>query len=270
MSQTITSSVKTSDSELPYAQFGSGKKILVILPGLYTKSLMPLAEAVANQYQRFTSEYKVYLFDRVTKPLQGYSVYDMAEDTICAIDSLSLKDCYVLGVSAGGIVGQIIAARRPDLVKKLALSSTSAKETALSKKIIGEWRALAQFGNQSALNESFARNVYTGTFYQKYKEAILSSLDGATNEDLERFAIFASSLLGIDVTKECSSISCPLLALGAAQDKVFGPEATLAIAERCNGKSYIFEGYGHAVYDEAPDFLDKIQAFFAEPGRRLL
>ena len=265
MDNVITSSIKNGDFELPYAKFGSGKKILVLFPGLYTKSLMPLAGAVANQYKRFTADYTVYFFDRVTAPPQGYSMQDMASDTIRAMDELSLRDCYVLGVSAGGILAQIIAARRPDLVQRLAVASSAAKETPLSKKAFEEWSSLAKAHNLTAMNESFAENVYTGSFYQQYREAILSSLDGAKDEDMDRFAIFSSALLNLDITRETDMISCPILALGAAQDKVFGPEATLAIAERCNGKSYIFEGYGHAAYDEAPDFLDKVHAFFEEP-----
>ena len=193
MDNVITSSIKTGDFELPYAKFGNGKKILVLFPGLYTKSLMPLAGAVANQYKRFMADYTVYFFDRVTAPPQGYSMQDMASDTVRAMDELSLRDCYVLGVSADGILAQIIAARRPDLVQRLAVASSAAKETPLSKKAFEEWSSLAKAHNLTAMNESFAEN------------------------------------------------------------------------ERCNGKSYIFEGYGHAAYDEAPDFLDKVHAFFEEP-----
>ncbi len=265
MSKATVSTVKAADSEIPYAKFGSGEKIFVLLPGLYTKSLMPLADAVASQCQRFLEEYTVYFFDRVLSPLEGYTVQDMAADTIRAMDALSLRNCYVLGVSAGGIVAQIIAAERPDLVKKLAVSSTSARETSVSKKVFAEWTALAKSLNLSALNESFAKNVYTDTFYQKYKEEILSSLAGATDEDLARFAIFSSALLGFDIREKSQSISCPLLALGAGKDKVFGSDATLDIAEKNHGRAFIFKDYGHAVYDEAPDFLDKVAGFFAEP-----
>ncbi len=265
MSKATVSTVKTADSEIPYAKFGSGEKIFVLLPGLYAKSLMPLADAVASQYRRFTTEYTVYFFDRVAAPPQGYSLQDMAADTISVMDKLSLRDCYVLGISAGGIVAQIIAAKRPDLVQKLAVASSAAKESAESKKNFEEWISLAKAHKGAALNESFAKNVYTDTFYRQYRDAILASLDGATDEDMDRFAIFASSLLGLDITGETALISCPLLAFGAAQDKIFGQKAAKDIAEKSRGKFSVYEGYGHAVYDEAPDFLDRVIAFFSEP-----
>ena len=49
--------------------------------------------------------------------------------------------------------------------------------------------------------------------------------------------------------------------LGAKGDKIFKEKEFLDMAEKNGCKVYIYEGYSHAVYDEAPDFLDRVYEF---------
>ena len=44
-------------------------------------------------------------------------------------------------------------------------------------------------------------------------------------------------------------------------DRVLGAQAAVDLAEALNYPCYIYEGYGHGVYDEAPDYLARIAAF---------
>ena len=44
-------------------------------------------------------------------------------------------------------------------------------------------------------------------------------------------------------------------------DRVLGAQASVDLAEALNCPCYIYEGYGHGVYDEAPDYLARISAF---------
>ncbi len=56
---------------------------------------------------------------------EEYSVYDMAEDTEKAMDELGLAGAIIYGVSQGGMIAQVIALKRPDLVSRLVLCSTA-------------------------------------------------------------------------------------------------------------------------------------------------
>ncbi len=63
--------ISTPFAQCECAIFGSGKKPLVILPGIFTKSLMPFAQGVAERYQKFLDGYKIYLLDRPLEPPQN-------------------------------------------------------------------------------------------------------------------------------------------------------------------------------------------------------
>lgn len=47
------------------------------------------------------------------------------QDAVALLDALKIKGAHFVGLSMGGFVGMRVAARRPDLVKKLALLETS-------------------------------------------------------------------------------------------------------------------------------------------------
>ena len=259
-----TTTVQTKSAQCECAIFGSGKKPLVILPGLSIKSLMPFAGAVAERYQKFLDGYKIYLLDRPLEPPQNCGADFLAKAADEALDSLGVKGTCVVGISAGGIAAQALAASRPELVSKLFLGSTCAKMTDSSAAVIEGWARLAEEEKLSELNKAFAQAVYTPSFYERYKDAIMASLAGATSADLKRFATLARAVLDFDASNILPKIKCPILAVGADLDKIFGADAAPQIARLAGSaaRSYVYPNYGHAVYDEAPDYVDKIYEFF--------
>ena len=261
-----TKTICTSSAQCECAVFGRGAKPLVILPGLSIKSLMPFAGAVAERYQKFLDGYKIYLLDRPLNPPSGCGADFLAQAAAEALDSLGVKGACVVGISAGGIAAQALAKSRPDLAAKLFLGSTCAKMTDTAAAIIEGWARLAEEEKLSELNQAFAQAVYTPSFYERYKDAIMASLAGATSADLKRFATFARALLGFDASDILPKIKCPILAVGAGLDKIFGADAAPQIARLAgtSARSCVCQNYGHAVYDEAPDYPDRILAFFAE------
>lgn len=262
--QPATQTISTSSTQCECAVFGNGKKPLVILPGLSIKSLMPFARAVAERYKKFLDGYKIYLLDRPLNPPSGCGADFLAQAAAEALDSLGVKGACVVGISAGGIAAQALAKSRPDLAAKLFLGSTCAKMTDPAAAIIEGWARLADQERLSDLNQAFAAAVYTPSFYEQYKDAIMASLDEATAADLKRFSILARALLGFDASNILPKINCPILAVGAGLDKIFDADAAPQIARLAgtSARSYVYQNYGHAVYDEAPDYVDRIYEFF--------
>ena len=259
-------SVKTADFEMPYAKIGNGPKTFVIIPGLNVKNLMPAAPAVATQYSRFLDDYTIYLFERVTNPPENYGISDMTRDAATAFDTLKIRDAYIMGTSLGGTTALKLCAERGDFVKKLIVCGAASKTSEKAQKIFEEWIKFADGENKNvnALNLSFAKNVYSPAFYKKFEKQIISSMEGATDDELKRFVIFARTLLHLDIVSELKNISVPVLAAGSEGDAVFGGNATLEIQKAIgkNCKTFLFEEYGHAFYDETPEFLDLLWSFF--------
>ena len=57
-------------------------------------------------------------------------------------------------------------------------------------------------------------------------------------------------------------IACPTLVIGGAEDQIVTGNASAEIAERIPGAQlYMYEGLGHGLYEEAPDFLARVREF---------
>lgn len=61
----------------------------------------------------------------------AYNLTDMAEDTVRLIKALNLGHTHLLGASMGGMIAQIVAARYPSLVDKMALLFTTTNRAFL-------------------------------------------------------------------------------------------------------------------------------------------
>ena len=51
--------------------------------------------------------------------------------------------------------------------------------------------------------------------------------------------------------------------IGSKDDRVLGSKASLLIANQIpHSELFMYEGYGHAAYDIAPDYRERMKKFF--------
>ena len=258
----IVKTVKMNGKEMEYLHFGNenGEKF-VILPGLALKSVMGAAEAIVGAYAPVAENYDVYLFDHIKNEPEDYSVDGMAEDTIAAFDQLGLGPVHLMGVSMGGMVAQTIAVKEPGRVSSLILCSTAMNTAYSDPEVFEHWRDLAEKKDTKALMASFGERVYTPAFYEAYKEIIIASGQGATDLDYRNFLISLNAVKTFDISKEMDKITGRAYVLGAGEDRVLGIQASKDLIGALDCDHYIYDGYGHGVYDEAPDYLSHIIGF---------
>ena len=265
---TIEASVKTvstGDIEMDYVTFGSGKKSFVILPGLSIHSVMSQADAVAQNYADFTEDYTVYLFDRVKDMKEDYTIRDMANDTASAMEKLGISDADVFGASQGGMIAQYLAIDHPKLVNKLILGSTLSKPNDTFNSVVNHWISLAEAKDEEGLLESFCEDVYSQATLDAYKDTLIESNKGISDEEWTRFLIQAKACQNFNCYDELSAITCPVLVLGSQGDKVVTASGSEEISDVLKCDLYLYnDEYGHGVYDEASDYKTRCLDFLNE------
>ena len=258
--------VTVNGMSMDYCRFGKGEKVFVILPGLSIQSVMGSAEAIEDGYKLFSDEFTVYLFDRRKDLPSSYSIYDMANDTAKAIKALGLKDIFLFGASQGGMIAMKIAIDHPELVSKLVLGSTSSRVQEKQLAAVDEWIDLAKKKAKKTLYQNFGKIIYPPEVYAQYEDYLAEVSKTVTDNDLERFIILADSIRGFNVTEDLTKISCPTLLLGVYEDAVIDDDATMEIAEKLDYRQdfqlFMYKGYGHAAFDTAPDYRQRIFNFF--------
>ena len=262
----VIEEVRTGSFSMKYFRFGTGNKTLVILPGLSVQSVMGAADAVASAYRPIEKDFTIYVFDRRSNLPSTYTVREMARDTAEACRALGLKDVCFFGASQGGMIALVIAIEHPELVGKMVLGSTSAHVQETQFRVLEEWIRLAKGGDREGLYLAFGKEIYPPAVFDQYRDTLINAAATVTDEDLERFIILAEGTRGFDVVEELDRIRCPVLAIGVFEDGVLDSDATMEIAEnldvRPDFQLYMYIGYGHAAFDTAPDYKERILRFF--------
>lgn len=261
----IVKNVKISGVEMNYCRFGQGDKTLVILPGISVLEVNSAAEAIEKQYEKLTKQYTIYLFDRRANVPAGYTIEQMADDTVLCIRAIGLMIFDLLGVSQGGMIALEIAKKYPEKVKKLVLVSTCAAATKKLQNVADSWIELADSGNIKELQEAFVDPMYGEETLKKCRQSLLSADPGYTQEDLNRFRILAESLQEFNLKENLDKIRAKTLLIGCEGDKIIGPEGIEELHELLPSEMYLYpKKYGHAVYDEAPDFTERLKTFLED------
>ncbi len=157
-----------------------------------------------------------------------YDLNDMAADSIAVLDDAGYDQVHVMGVSMGGMIAQVLAAKYPERVASLTsiMSTTFAPHlpppTSAAE---GNLRSLAE-GDAEASREEAMRNR---GFYPESMERHL-------------MAVFSSG----DRTEQVQTIDKPTLVIHGSEDPLIPPEHGVHTAEQIKGAKFVLvEGMGH-------------------------
>lgn len=257
--------VRIDSIEMEYCRFGGGGRTMVILPGLSIKSVVAQESALEQGFSLFCDDFTVYVFDRRANPPETYGVTDMAADTARVMDALGLAGCCVFGASQGGMIAQVLAATRPDLVARLVLGSTTACGSDSAARVVDTWETLAREGRAEELVDATVRHLYSPATVAAYGNMIRAGMADITPDELQRFIVLASGTPAFDARPLLARITAKALVIGCFGDKVVGWRASVDLAERLRCALYLYgPEFGHAVYDEAPDYRRRVYDFFME------
>ncbi len=248
--------------QIDYITFGTGGKNLIMIQGLNTRGIKGAGVSLAYMYRIFARDYKVYLFDRRPEISESMTVRDMAADIAMAMDALGITKADVFGVSQGGMIAQYLAIDRPDLVHKLVLAVTLARNNDTVKSVVENWITLTEQGNMKALVTDMAVKMYSDAYVKRYQSFLPLLAILQRPKDTERFIKLARACLTCNSYEELTKIQCPVLVIGGIQDKVLTGKASEEIAQKLNCQIYMYENLGHAAYEEAKDFNQRVYEFF--------
>lgn len=259
--------VALQGGRMDYIAFGRGARTLVMLPGLGDglSAVRGKALPFALAYRAYAREFRVYLFSRKDPLAPGCSIEEMARDQGAALDALEVRRAAVLGVSQGGMIAQRLALQRPELVERLVLAVTAARRSPPMAEALTRWMELARRGDYRELVIDTAERSYSQGYLRRYRPLYPLLTRLGRPKDFQRFLIQAASCLEHDAWGQLGGIACPVLVIGGTDDRIVGPNAAPELAEAIPGsRLLLYEGLGHAAYEEAEDFHAQVLAFLGK------
>ena len=258
------SRVSVGNIQMDYITFGSGSKPLILLQGLNTNGIRGSGFMLSHMYRIFSKSYRVYLFDRRADLTDGVTVRDLAADLAAALDTLSIRSADVFAVSQGGMIAMYLAIDRPDLVRKLVLAVTASRCNETLQRAIEGWIGMTERNEIKQLVADMAEKMYSEAYMKRYRPLLPLLALVQKPKDVPRFLTLAKACLTCSAYDELLQIQCPVFVIGGREDHIVTAQASVEIAEKLGCRLHLYDGLGHAVYEEAKDFNGLVLSFFED------
>ncbi len=179
----------------------------------------------------------------------GSVIDDHVEDAIAVIEEVAGGPVVFVGLSIGGLIGQVVASRRPDLVRALVLSNTAAKlGTAES------WQARIDAVTADGL-DSIANAVMERWFAPAFRATPDLALWRAmmARTPAAGYTAACAALAVADQTEATRALRLPVLVIAGSEDGASPAAVVKATADLIPGAAFHeIPGTGHLPCVEAP------------------
>lgn len=252
------------DAEIYYEEHGSGEPLLLVsgLGGTaaYWKPNLP---ALAAKYRVIVHDHRGA--GSSTHSRIRYSVEQMTDDVLRLMDHLKIGRAHVVGHSTGGAIGQILAIRNPERLKKLVLFATWTKADKFFRQLFAARRALLTQVGKEAYVRGGTLFLYP-PYWIKANEAMLEErekLSIAAFAPPEVVASRIDAIVAFDRSAELSRIKAPTLVLCAKDDFITPAYFSEELAQKIPGaKLVLLPQGGHCASETALEaFNDALLEF---------
>lgn len=188
-----------------------------------------------------------------------------AEDAAALIEAVAGGPVVFVGLSIGGMIGQALAARRPDLVRAVVLSNTAAKmgtPEAWSARI-----AAVQAGGIESIGDAVMERWFAPAF--RATPALSPWRNMLTRTDAAGYCAACAAIAGADLTPTTRALRLPTLVIAGDQDGASPPDLVRGTAEMIAGAAFhILPGAGHLPCVETPEaWAARVAPFLTEHAR---
>jgi 3-oxoadipate enol-lactonase len=185
------------------------------------------------QAEEFSRSLNVLRYDtrghgRTSAPFGDYTIELLAEDVRALLDALNIQRCHFVGISMGGMIGQMAALRWPARFASLTLVDTTSRY-AVEMRAMWDQRIAAVKTPQGmhAVVPSTLERWFTAGFRQMRPDvtAKIGAMIRAT--PVNGFIGCAQAIARLNLTARLGAISCPALVIVGEEDR----STPLAMAE---------------------------------------
>jgi 3-oxoadipate enol-lactonase len=170
------------------------------------------------------------------------------------------RPAVVIGNSMGGILAQLVALTRPDLVEKLIIVGTGARNTGLHSKFserLAAWLAKPD----SAQLPAFTRGLVVPRAAGHW--AVAACVERLARVDPDYIAAVPRATLGLDLRSRLAGVTAPTLVIRGELDTIRTREHAEELAASIPGARAVeIRGAGHSPMVDSTDEFNALAAEF--------
>jgi 3-oxoadipate enol-lactonase len=260
--------IDANGTKIAFAQSGEGAPLL----------LLHGAEADHSMFDAFArllaEHFTVIAYDQrdsgaTRNPPEPYGLGELADDAAALIAALGHPRAHVFGASLGGVIAQVLAARHPERVDRLVLSSTFHAGTpplTINPEVFPKLAALRAGLPETAAE--IARYFFPDDYVTDHPD-VVDIFTGTRRDEAQKQR--RAAILARPIEVDLAVITAPTLVLAGAEDRLIPPAHTLSLAREIpNARTVTIRGAGHVGTIQDPAAVaEEVLAFLRdEPAKQ--
>lgn len=237
---------------------------------LFCNSLATTLEMWDPQVAAFAPHYRILRYDVRGHGLSGatpgpYSLDLLAADTVALLDALAIEQVSLVGISLGGMIGQVLAATYPERLRALVLCDTAMR---MNRELwAARVAAVEAEGVEPQVEPSILR-WFTADF-RAAEPTLMQRIRAMIRQtSTEGYAGCAAAIRDMTLEPLAGAIAVPTLVMVGAEDSSTPPSESRALQAAIAGAELVvIERGAHLPNIEQPEIFNRaLERFLVRCG----
>jgi pimeloyl-ACP methyl ester carboxylesterase len=249
--------VEVPGTELNYERAGAGEPLLLI-QGMSAnhKAWGPLVPLLQQSFETIAFDNRGMGLSRPVT--EGFSIAEMAADTVGLLDALEIESAHVLGISMGGMIAQELALAHPGRLRTLTIGCSYCGGEGSQLMDPADFQGLVEAmgsGDQDRVFRAmYELNLSPGFRAEESRYADFTAMAAALPAPRETIGLQVQAIMAHDTQERLPGIDLPTLVLHGTVDRVLGyPNGPLIASKIPGARLETYEDVGHMFWWEQPE-----------------
>jgi len=196
-------------------------------------------------------------------PAGPYAIDDLVDDAARLIREWGRGPVVWVGLSMGGMVGQGLAIRHPELIKALVLANTGAQYPEAAQSMWAQRIATVESQGLAGIVEMAMERYFTEAFRAAEPEAVAGFRSRVLRTDAAGYVACCHAVAKVDWLERLRGVRCPSLVIAGALDVGAPVAMSQAMVERIPGAELVvIDAASHlSVVEQPAAFAAALDAF---------
>jgi 3-oxoadipate enol-lactonase len=198
-------------------------------------------------------------------PPGPYTLDQLVDDAARLVREWGRGPVVFVGLSMGGMVGQGLAIRHPELVKALVLANTTSQYPEAAGAAWAQRIAAVESGGMAAVADMVVERYLHAGFRASRPDAAQALREQLLRSDPAGYAASCHAVAAVDWTASLPAVRCPTLVIAGALDAGATPAMAQVIADGIPGaRLEVFDDASHLSVAEVPERFEQVVGAFLD------
>lgn len=176
-----------------------------------------------EQAKALSTHYRVLRYDtrghgQTGAPPGPYSLEQMTDDLHGLLTGLGISATHFVGISMGGMIGQLFTLKYPSMVRSLVLCSTTSRYPTAARSAWVERIRTVEVQGMEPMVEPALERWFTAPFRERYQDVMNGVRTMIRDTPPQGYIGCCYAIPTIDVTDRLGEIQCPALVISGEED----------------------------------------------------